>query len=190
MTLEQVRRALAGHVPQPADEPGASPAAVAVILAEGVSGVEALFIHRAERAGDPWSGQIAFPGGRRDADDADLLDTAIREAREEIGVDLSGAERLARLSDLRPRTPVLPAVYVRPFVFAVPTHPSITLSAEAQGAFWVPFTRLVAPGTRRDVVVTVRGAELTVSAFVLDGRVIWGMTERILTPLLELVTAA
>lgn len=188
MTLEQVRRALAGHVPQPADDPGASPAAVAVILAEGAAGVEALFIHRAERAGDPWSGQVAFPGGRRDAGDADLLDTAIREAREEIGVDLSGAERLARLSDLRPRTPVLPPVYVRPFVFAVPTQPSISLSAEAQGAFWVPFTRLVAPSTRRDVTVTVRGAELAVPAYVVDGHVIWGMTERILTPFLDLVS--
>jgi 8-oxo-dGTP pyrophosphatase MutT (NUDIX family) len=189
MTLEQVRRALAGHVPRAADEAGAAPAAVAVILAEGADGVEALFIHRAQRADDPWSGQIAFPGGRHDAGDADLLATAVRETREEVGVDLSEAERLATLSDLRPRTPVLPPVFVRPFVFAVPTHPALLMSDEVQDAFWVSIARLVEPDTRKEVAIPVRGTPLTVSAYVLGERVIWGMTERILTPLIELVMA-
>ena len=188
MTLEQVRRALAGHVPEPADEPGAAPAAVAVMLADGPRGVEALFIHRAERAGDPWSGQIAFPGGRRDAGDPDLLATAVREAREEIGVDLSGAELLARLSDLRPRTPVLPPVYVRPFVFAVPGRPPITLSAEVQATFWVPLERLAEPGVQRDVTLSIRGEDRVFPAYVFDNRLIWGMTERIVSPLLALIS--
>lgn len=187
MTLEQVRRALARYVPLPADEPGAAPAAVAVILTEAAGGVETLFIHRAERAGDPWSGQIAFPGGRREPGDADLRATAIRETLEEIGVDLSGAEPLAVLSDLRPRTPVLPPVYVRPFVFAVAGRPSVALSGEVQDAFWVPLRELVSPGVRRDVHVHVRGASLAVAAYVIGDRTIWGMTERILTPFLELV---
>src|SRR5438093_2935884 len=94
-------------------------AAVAVVLHDGNDGIEALCIHRAVRAGDVWSGQIAFPGGRRDPGDADLLATAIRETMEEVGVDLSSAERLGVLDDLYPRTPVLPPVVVRPFVFAL-----------------------------------------------------------------------
>lgn len=187
MTLEQVRRALRGYAPTAADEPGATPAAVAVILAEGVEGVEALFIHRAERSGDPWSGQVAFPGGRRDLADPDLLATAVRETREEIGVDLETAERVATLSDLRPRTPVLPPVYVRPFVFAVERRPALVMNREVQTAFWVPFRRLHDPSVRRDVTIAVAGLERTFPGYVLDRYVIWGMTERILTPLLEMV---
>ncbi len=97
-------------------ESGMIAAAVAVILHDGAAGLETLFIHRAVRAGDTWSGQIAFPGGRREPTDTDLLATAIRETMEEIGVDLSAAERLGVLDDLYPRTPVLPPVVVRPFV--------------------------------------------------------------------------
>ncbi|MGH7350654.1 MAG: NUDIX hydrolase, partial [Candidatus Rokuibacteriota bacterium] len=176
--------------PRPDDEPGARPAAVALILTEGPDGAEALFIHRADRPGDPWSGHVAFPGGRREPGDADLLATAMRETREEVGVDLAAAERLGVLSDMRPRTPVLPAVYVRPFVFALSARPSLTLSDEVQGVFWVPLRRLLEPGVQRDVTIAVRGAEHTLPAYVLGDWIIWGMTERILTPFLELVSRA
>ena len=164
-------------------------AAVAIVLHEGDQGLEALFIHRAERAGDPWSGQIAFPGGRRDAGDADLLATAIRETREEIGVDLSSAERLGVLDDLHPRTPFLPPVVVRPFVFALTELPEITLSVEVQGAFWVPFRALEAPGVRGEVRVDHPGiTPRTLPAYKLGNRTIWGMSERILTPLISLIS--
>src|SRR5204863_9089886 len=123
ITLAAVRRALVGHQPQPAQAPGARPAAVSLVLVEGAEGAELLLIKRAERAGDPWSGQIALPGGRQDPGDADLLATAVRETREETGVDLATAERLGILDDLAPRTASLPPVIVRPFVFALPRRP-------------------------------------------------------------------
>jgi 8-oxo-dGTP pyrophosphatase MutT (NUDIX family) len=165
------------------------PAAVAIVLREGEGGLAALFIHRAERAGDTWSGQIAFPGGRRDPGDADLLATAIRETREEIGVDLSSAERLGVLDDLHPRTPVLPPVVVRPFVFALTELPAITLSAEVQGAFWVPFRALQEPGTQGQVLIDHPGIpRRTVPAYVVGNHTIWGMSERILTPLISLIS--
>src|SRR5256885_9555956 len=121
-------------------------AAVAVILHEGDDGLEALFIHRAVRAGDTWSGQIAFPGGRRDSGDADLLATAIRETGGEVGVDLSGAERLGVLDDLYPRTPVLPPVVVRPFVFALTARPPIVVTSGVQNASWASFRASQVPG--------------------------------------------
>jgi 8-oxo-dGTP pyrophosphatase MutT (NUDIX family) len=165
------------------------PAAVAIVLREGEGGLAALFIHRAERAGDTWSGQIAFPGGRRDPGDADLLATAIRETREEIGVDLSSAERLGVLDDLHPRTPVLPPVVVRPFVFALTELPAITLSAEVQGAFWVPFRALQESGTQGQVLIDHPGIpRRTVPAYVVGNHTIWGMSERILTPLISLIS--
>ena len=91
ITLAMVRRALREHRPQVADAPDAKPAAVALVLLEGPEGLEILLIRRAERVDDPWSGQIAFPGGRYDVGDRDLETTAIRETREETGVDLSRA---------------------------------------------------------------------------------------------------
>ena len=170
-------------------ESGMIAAAVAVILHDGDDGLEALFIHRAVRAGDTWSGQIAFPGGRREPADRDLLTTAIRETLEEIGVDLSGAERLGVLDDLHPRTPVLPPVVVRPFVFALTSQPTIVISPEVQAAFWVPFRALQAPGVLGTITVDHPGIPPRVlPAYTLGNRTIWGMSERILTPLISLVS--
>ena len=170
-------------------EKGMIAAAVAVILHEGDEGLEALFIHRAVRAGDTWSGQIAFPGGRREAGDMDLRATAIRETLEEVGVDLTGAERLGVLDDLHPRTPVLPPVVVRPFVFALTERPSIVVSPEVQDAFWVPFLALQAPGVLGEVTIDHPGIPRRVlPAYTLGNRTIWGMSERILTPLISMVS--
>ena len=170
-------------------ESGMIAAAVAVMLHDGDDGIETLFIHRAVRAGDTWSGQIAFPGGRRDPGDADLLATAIRETGEEVGVDLSSAERLGVLDDLYPRTPVLPPVVVRPFVFALTSRPPIVVSSEVQDAFWVSFRALAAPEVQGEVIVDHPGIPRRVlPAYTLGNHTIWGMSERILTPLISLVS--
>ena len=189
-TLEAARRKLRDYRPVEIPfEKGMIAAAVAVILHEGDDGLEALFIHRAVRAGDTWSGQIAFPGGRRDSGDADLLATAIRETGEEVGVDLSGAERLGVLDDLYPRTPVLPPVVVRPFVLALTSRPRIVVSAEVQDAFWVSFRALQASGVLGEIVVDHPGIPRRVlPAYRLGDHTIWGMSERILTPLISLVS--
>jgi 8-oxo-dGTP pyrophosphatase MutT (NUDIX family) len=189
-TLQEARIKLRDYRPTEIPlEAGMIPAAVAVILHDGAEGLEALFIHRAVRAGDTWSGQIAFPGGRRDPGDTDLLATAIRETMEEVGVDLSSAERLGVLDDLYPRTPVLPPVVVRPFVFALTGRPTIVASPEAQDAFWVSFRALQAPGVRGEVIVDHPGIpRRALPAYTLGNRTIWGMSERILTPLISLVS--
>ena len=189
-TLPRARIKLREYKPvEIALEDGMIAAAVAVMLHDGDDGLEALFIHRAVRAGDTWSGQIAFPGGRREPADPDLLATAIRETREEIGVDLSAAERLGVLDDLHPRTPVLPPVVVRPFAFALTTRPPIVVSPEVQDAFWVSFRALEAPGVRGEVVIYHPGIPRRVlPAYTLGNRTIWGMSERILTTLIRLVS--
>jgi 8-oxo-dGTP pyrophosphatase MutT (NUDIX family) len=189
LTLAAVRFALQDFRAKPEAAPGASPAAVALILLERPQGLETLLIRRAERADDPWSGQVALPGGRRDPADGDLLVTAIRETREETGVDLSAAERLGALDDLYPRTAALPAVVVRPFVFALASRPTLVPGVEAARVFWLPLARLSQRGVRRDLTLPVRGVERTFPAYVIDEIVIWGMTERILTPFLRLINA-
>lgn len=188
ITLAAVRRALRDHRPRVADAPEARPAAVALVLLEGQQGLEILIIKRAERGDDPWSGQIALPGGRYGAGDLDLEATAVRETREETGVDLSGAERLGALDDLHPRTSLLPPVVVRPFVFALTRRATLVPSDEVQRAFWLPLARLSEPGVRREVTLTLRGGTHTLPAYLVDDDLIWGMTERILTPFVDLVS--
>lgn len=187
ITLAQVRGALRGYQAKTVQAPEARPAAVALALLDGSGGLEVLLIRRAERADDPWSGQIAFPGGRYEQQDGDLLATAIRETREETGVELTNTERLGSLDDLYPRTPTLPPVVVRPFVFALGGRPGLIPSAEVQRAFWLPLGRLREPGVRREITLTIRGAARTFPAYLVDNEVIWGMTERILTPFIDLV---
>jgi len=189
-TLQDARIKLRDYRPTEIPlEAGMIPAAVAVMLHDGDDGLEALFIRRAVRAGDTWSGQIAFPGGRRDPGDADLGATAIRETMEEVGVDLSGAERLGVLDDLYPRTPVLPPVLVRPFVFALMARPTIVAGPEVQDAFWVSFRALQDPAAQGEIIVDHPGIPRRVlPAYTLGNRTIWGMSERILTPLISLVS--
>jgi 8-oxo-dGTP pyrophosphatase MutT (NUDIX family) len=188
-TLAGARDVLARHAARRESAPEARAAAVALLLCESPAGLETLFIRRAELVGDPWSGQVAFPGGRAEPDDADLLATAIRETREETGIDLASADQLGVLDDLYPRTATLPPVVVRPFVFGLATRPPLGSSPEVTRAFWVPLARLAAPAGRSELPITVRGVERRFPAYVIDGEVIWGMTERILTPFLALIGA-
>ena len=81
----------------------AGSAAVAMVLREGPQGVEALFIERARRDGDPWSGQMAFPGGRWETVDGSLRETAARETFEELSVDLSDSPYLGYLGEVTRR---------------------------------------------------------------------------------------
>src|SRR5262245_21586169 len=96
---------------------GTRRAAVAVVLHEGGPHPEMLFIERARRLGDPWSGHMAFPGGRVDRDDADERAAAERETLEEVGLDLRDAERLGRLDDLHAGVPLVSSLVLSAFVY-------------------------------------------------------------------------
>jgi 8-oxo-dGTP pyrophosphatase MutT (NUDIX family) len=169
-------------------EPVPREAAVAAVLRvdETVAGgVELLFIRRAEFAGDPWSGQIAFPGGRREPGDASLRETAVRETREELALDLALDGRLlGTLDDLNPRNPALPAIVVRPFVFAAAPRAPLMPSHEVAAALWMPVSALLAREASVLSVVRPRGVDMHVPSVVHGGHVIWGMTERMLRQLL------
>ncbi len=167
-------------------DPEARPAAVALVLrAVEMRGLELLFIRRAEYAEDPWSGQVAFPGGRHEPGDESLERTAIRETWEETGIDLaaSGAV-LGALDDVRPNTLVLPRVVVRPFVTAVSADAQIKESGEVAEAFWVPLDALREESGWGETEVTAGGIARRVRAFQHGDHTVWGMTERIVRQLL------
>lgn len=158
-------------------------AAVALLLTADPDRL--LLIRRADREGDPWSGNLALPGGRWHSDDADLLATAMRETKEETGVHLERAWCRAQLDDLVPRVAVLPPIMVRPFVFLLPEAIAPGLSSEVAHAAWVPLADVMAEGVYRPHTIEVRGTPRTVEGYHLPEGFLWGMTERILTPVLS-----
>ncbi len=170
-------------------DPVARRAAVAIVIRLGENDEpEILLIQRAVYEGDPWSGHIAFPGGREEEGDETPADTAIREVFEEMAIDLgSGAELIAALDDFHPRTVRLPAVVVRPFVFLAGELPEPVLNSEVADCFWVPLSILMDRSVWKDTTVFAGGIEMSQFAFHHRGFIVWGMTERILSGMLALV---
>jgi 8-oxo-dGTP pyrophosphatase MutT (NUDIX family) len=148
---------------------------------------ELFFIQRAHYETDPWSGHVAFPGGREEVGDKSLMETAIRETWEETGIDIAReGVIIGQLDDLRPRTDRLPSVVVRPFVALLGQHSKTVLSHEVADCFWVPLASLRDDTGWRDTIVTAGGIEFTRRAFHHGGFVVWGITERILSHFLTL----
>jgi 8-oxo-dGTP pyrophosphatase MutT (NUDIX family) len=128
---------------------------------------------------------MALPGGRREPRDPDLLATVVRETAEELGVNLSGIRPAGILEDVVPRTPVLPPMAVRPFVFVLPTRPPLIPNHEVASAQWVPLDDLLIPEAYHPVRLTVAEQSRDFPAYQIENALIWGMTERILTNLLD-----
>jgi len=154
-------------------------AAVATVLRDADEGPEVLLIKRAERQGDPWSGQMAFPGGRHETSDPDLLHTATRETREEIGLDLrEHGELLGRLDD----TPThRSGLVVRPFVFAATGEPPpFTPNYEVAEVLWAPLLPLARGEVDTKFRYEHEGKAMHFPAFDVRGRIVWGLTYRML----------
>jgi 8-oxo-dGTP pyrophosphatase MutT (NUDIX family) len=160
-------------------------AAVAAVL-RVTSEPELLFIKRAELERDPWSGHVAFPGGRAELHDASLEATATRETFEELSVDLRLGCVLGRLDDLAPRSPVLPPIIIRPFVAVVAPDVVWVPSAEVASAFWVPLSTLRDNASVAEHVMEIDGAQARFPAYRVQEHVVWGLTERIVRQLLSL----
>lgn len=110
-------------------------ASVALVLRESAGDLEALFIRRAECEGDPWSGHLAFPGGRIDPGDAGARAAAERESAEELALDLSRARLLGRLSDVMGHAE---SIRVSAFVYGIEGDPILEPNHEIREAFWSP----------------------------------------------------
>jgi 8-oxo-dGTP pyrophosphatase MutT (NUDIX family) len=187
--LARIQRALAARPAALAerDEPYHE-AAVALVLkpSEPPDDLELLLIRRATRDGDPWSGQIGLPGGRYERQDDSLEHTALRETMEEVGLDLrANGVVLGQLDELRPRTPVLPPIIVRPFVCALREASSLVPSDEVAEYRWVRVGELFHRDARVRTTVRVRDIQMKVEAYQLGDFTVWGMTERILATFAE-----
>ena len=190
MRLEEIRARVAAYRPTLVDEQKVARASVAIVLGNGAQGVELLLIQRATRDNDPWSGHMALPGGRRDPDDADVVETAVRETREEVGIDLTvDAEPIGRLDELRAVARHRPLdLVISPIVFALRNAVQLTLSPrEVESAVWVPLSFFWSPEARATYSRTLDGIASDYPAFRYDRYTIWGLTHRILEGFLRIV---
>jgi ADP-ribose pyrophosphatase YjhB (NUDIX family) len=183
--IDEIRLALARYEPVLATKDSPRRASVALVLREGAGRAsEILFIERAEKEGDPWSGHMAFPGGRLDPTDESPEQAAMRETFEEVGLSLVGAERLGRLDDLEGRHAGRPpGMLISAFVYHLPAPGELVpQTSEVREAFWVPLHQLAVP--ERRVQRAFRGTgSFEFPGIVVgepDRHVVWGLTYRFL----------
>jgi 8-oxo-dGTP pyrophosphatase MutT (NUDIX family) len=189
LPLDRLRQALAEHRHTLVE--GAESfrkAAVAAILHADRDGAELLFIRRAQHHGDPWSGHMAFPGGRVDPGDATPFEAALRETREELGLDLRARARLlGRLSQVRTVARGRPLrMVIEPFVFELDGRPELIPNHEVEEAVWVPLAFLAEPSNRSRMMWTRGGLPVPLPCYRYGGRLIWGLTLRMVDELLSL----
>jgi 8-oxo-dGTP pyrophosphatase MutT (NUDIX family) len=214
--LDRIRAKLAGRKPRLLEDPGlavadavsisgglnavvqaglSSPhrkAAVAAILRPSATSqeqeAEVLLIRRAERAGDPWSGHMAFPGGHQDPGDPDSYATALRETQEEIGLDLRQHEYLGQLDEL-PATirAVRVGISIAPHVFALRTEASFRPNYEVAEIVWGG----LGPMARGEIDAVkefkYEGRVQQAPGFRVGDHVVWGLTHRMLMSLFDLL---
>lgn len=166
-------------------------ACVAIILkGNDLGNLEVGFIQRALNPSDRWSGQIAFPGGKREESDLSDLHVALRETKEEVGAELHPEELLGRLDDIQARKAgQLLDFYIRPFVFYTQRDFTITLDpAEVADFFWVPIKNIQDPKRQTIFKAPREAGFLHLPAIHLDREPpLWGLTYLMVLNLLERV---
>lgn len=160
--------------------------AVAIMLFEQNNAVRCTLIQRPSYEGNH-SGQISFPGGKRDPEDEDLKTTAIRECMEEVGIDLRKGRFLGKL------TPVYIPVsnfHVEPYIFFYPQAPEfVPDQREVELILTISTDELLDEGIISQMDVPMPNGMIlrNVPCFLIDGRQIWGATALILNELKEIL---
>lgn len=175
---------LLGRWPTSSPPHGSAGAAVLILLRQGAEDVETLLIQRAERDDDRASGQVALPGGRVAETDGPLVETALREFEEEVGVGRGDLAAPPRFVAIVPA----PVFSMHVGVFAAELGaggraPSARSPAEVAHVFWLPARALT-----QSVLVdrdTPRGPR-EVEAVIHEGHVLWGFTRRVLRGFFDL----
>lgn len=158
---------------KPIEEEQNASAAVALLLNSVHTHITVLFVKRVNNPADPWSGQMALPGGKQELDDQNLKDTVIRETAEETGINLEECQFLGVLEAVTsaPR----PDMKILPFVILCEHEPIITLNEkELEGFFWISLNDLI---YNRGTIDFGFGE---FPAYIVGDTIIWGLTYRIM----------
>lgn len=183
-SVNYIRRCLSGHRAETFEvHENTRQAAVAVVLRErNDNETDVLFIKRAEKPGDPWSGHMAFPGGHLEPADADLREAAVRETQEEIGLDLAPVEYLGALDQQRAMPRGRPLnMLIAPHVFAISGEPEFTLNHEVDEVVWANLTVLIGGDLHDWETRPMAGQPTAFNGYRLSERhFVWGLTYRML----------
>ncbi len=171
-TLERIRSRLKTRGSEDAK------AAVAILFRRGPSGLELLLVKRTQIPSDPWSGDMAVPGGKRGPEDKDLMETVLREVLEETGIELNEFGLLGVMETFF--STVRPDLGVLPYVFLVEGAPEVMLNEELSSFMWVPL------GELRGAFGRAKVKNRDVPVYHVKGEVVWGLTHRMLRKLLEI----
>lgn len=186
--LEAIHRALGVHIPDtgPSKEAVRNAAVAMVISNVEDRGLSALFIKRAEHPNDPWSGQMAFPGGRFEPYDKSLDAAARRETLEEVGLELTDEMLIGRLSDVTGGRLSIHNLAVSAFVFHHPGPFELKPNYEVAETVWVPLSHLGDPAMIQPYVFPKDPMKREFPSWVYEGYTIWGLTYRIIASYLRL----
>ena len=189
-SLPAIQTCVESHSPRLIRHEKRKLAAVSLILTHSDSDVEILFIERAKRLQDPWSGQMAFPGGKWEHGDINGMATAMRETHEEVGLNLHSRDCIGRLDDFgAPKNSPASGLVVEPYIFKVSPKHTPSINSEVSDALWISlgwltdtanFVPNYNPENYEDLFPGFR-----VSAD--DSRVIWGLTYRLVVNFLCLI---
>jgi 8-oxo-dGTP pyrophosphatase MutT (NUDIX family) len=163
--------------------------AVAMILQVRDGELHILMIKRAEREGDPWSGHMAFPGGRMDKTDANGYAVAVRETAEEVGLALGPQDEcIGRLSEInaRPHKGAF-GMAVSPFVFRLERQVEFVANYEVAEVVWIPLEYLLDSDNREEMAWDYKGVEIPMPCYMYGKRRIWGLSLMMLDELMDLV---
>ena len=180
---DAIKRALADNPKRAINDPALTPAGVMLIVYRK-DGKHRLLLQKRTDKVDDHKGEVSFPGGRMDPEDNTLLDTALRETREEMGIKPQDIRVLGALDD----APTTSHYRIAPFVGALP-YPYDFAPSETEVAAILepPIDHLMDVANRRDEIRVVRGDLDRAPAFAYDGHIIFGATARILDGFLRLL---